>query len=317
MVIVKRLRGAAILAFAVGAAAVLLQRTEAQGNCDQVLDQMAQDTEAFRNQLNRDAAGVVGDEAIGPALKEARRLVAEKVPTPESARLAREVEGTLDSWEKVVKAFGASLEDMARCLKSSESGCFMRIVGRQTEAMRYWMQALADQGTQAAIARVERMSKLVNDYVSRLGTNAVTHTSMGAGCVAQVIDRAPPPPAPPVTATTRAPAPPPPVKPADRPAPAETPETVAQSGGGHLGTIVLLGGLGSLGVVAYEYAQKHQDQQNCPASLPPLTSCQQNPASSACSAVLSEADDYCKCHGYAGFATGSAYSYSASAGCYR
>jgi hypothetical protein len=172
---------------------LLFDRLGAQGNCSQALQQAAQETQALQDEGRRAGWTFLRQEAMAPTFDAARKMVDEAVPPPDALRRAQEIKGQLDTWERVVKAFAASLDDFKRC--NSTPGCrVMDVVGRQGDAMRYWMQSLMNEGAKAAADRVERASKFLNDYVSRLGTNAQTNTSIAAGCVAQYIDRAPAPP---------------------------------------------------------------------------------------------------------------------------
>lgn len=170
--------------------------------------------QAFDQQVKEDVTGFLVDGAADAALADARSVLKNRT-SPPSARIAAHsaYQTWIDSFERISKSYGVTLEELETCLATS--GCDMLDFSkRQSQAFRKWMESYLSGATQDALARVRSTRSMLDGYVKQLGGTAAGSAMAAVQCMKQyeraqvanadVVDLNVPPTA---TATAPAPAP--------------------------------------------------------------------------------------------------------------
>lgn len=138
-------------------------RAQTSAACDAAIDALERDTHQLGAQLEQDVREFVRSDATETALKGIRNHYKSK-PTSEALF---DLKDKWDKWNEYVehlKNARATLEDLQRCLNT---GCPLNdFVKRQHQAIAKWIQSLVDDGINAAIERVNKAAKLIQNYVA-------------------------------------------------------------------------------------------------------------------------------------------------------
>ncbi|MBI4265741.1 MAG: hypothetical protein HY657_15305 [Acidobacteria bacterium] len=165
---------------------------QAGTDCVAQLDQFQSRAQALQQEIERQSLDFAVDSTIDVVIGDAKDIVLDTTTPPTLARAA-EVEdyrARITAWDSVAQVYGVTMEDLLRCLTPG-SGCnIFDFAMRQNQALRRWIESLADSGTQGAINRVRDARDLFQGWTSQSTSLAIGSTTAAVNCMNDYVYRA-------------------------------------------------------------------------------------------------------------------------------
>jgi hypothetical protein len=155
-------------------------------SCIQVLDSSEREMRAFHNDLRRESVDFGLDDASMDLWSEGKRALRNvSNPGQGAADSLQRVKDGLQSYVDSINEHKATMAALAACITPG-SGCNLQEFAKKvSQEMKQWLQSLAEGSTGAAIARVEKASKLYGTYADKSLNMATGSMGSAMRCVSE------------------------------------------------------------------------------------------------------------------------------------